>query len=78
MFVGETVKARFLIWLKLDSNFMTSLVGESNGTAMLTSVILGALTVVLVLVIVGLVVKVRKLETGTFSVTMSCCQCKYF
>ena len=38
---------------------------------MLTSVILGALTVVLVLVVVGLVLKVRKLQTGTFSVTVS-------
>ena len=47
------------------------LVGESDGIAMLTSVILGALTVVLVLVVVGLVVKVRKLQTGTFSVTVS-------
>uniref|UniRef100_A0A671Y100 Uncharacterized LOC115588964 n=1 Tax=Sparus aurata TaxID=8175 RepID=A0A671Y100_SPAAU len=37
---------------------------ESDGIAMLTSVILGALTVVLVLVIVGLVVKVRKLQTA--------------
>ena len=38
---------------------------------MLTCVILGALTVVLVLVVIGLVVKVRKLQTGTFSVTDS-------
>ena len=38
---------------------------------MLTSVILGALTVVIVLIIIGLVVKVRKLQTGTFSVTVS-------
>ncbi|XP_030285497.1 uncharacterized protein LOC115588965 [Sparus aurata] len=37
---------------------------ESDGLAMLTSVILGALTVVLVLVIIGLVVKVRKLQTA--------------
>ncbi|XP_036968658.1 uncharacterized protein LOC119027502 [Acanthopagrus latus] len=37
---------------------------ESDGIAMLTSVILGALTVVLVLVIIGLVVKVRKLQTA--------------
>ncbi|XP_036968655.1 uncharacterized protein LOC119027498 isoform X4 [Acanthopagrus latus] len=37
---------------------------DSDGIAMLTSVILGALTVVLVLVIVGLVVKVRKLQTA--------------
>ncbi|XP_036968634.1 uncharacterized protein LOC119027492 [Acanthopagrus latus] len=51
---------------------------ESDGIAMLTSVILGALTVVLVLVIIGLVIKVRKLQTGTFSVTMSCCQWKFF
>ncbi|KAM8748204.1 uncharacterized protein AB9X84_015953 [Acanthopagrus schlegelii] len=36
---------------------------ESGGIAMLTSVIVGALTVVLVLVIIGLVVKVRKLQT---------------
>ena len=51
--------------LKLDSNLMISLVGESGGIAMLTSVIVGALTFVLVLVIIGLVVKVRKLQTGT-------------
>uniref|UniRef100_A0A671Y147 Uncharacterized LOC115588968 n=1 Tax=Sparus aurata TaxID=8175 RepID=A0A671Y147_SPAAU len=38
--------------------------GDSDGIAKLTSVILGALTVVLVLVIVGLVVKVRKLQTA--------------
>ncbi|XP_036968656.1 uncharacterized protein LOC119027499 [Acanthopagrus latus] len=37
---------------------------DSDGIAMLTSLILGALTVVLVLVIVGLVVKVRKLQTA--------------
>ncbi|XP_030285496.1 uncharacterized protein LOC115588964 [Sparus aurata] len=37
---------------------------ESDRIAMLTSVILGALTVVLVLVIIGLVVKVRKLQTA--------------
>ncbi|XP_036968663.1 uncharacterized protein LOC119027505 [Acanthopagrus latus] len=37
---------------------------ESDGIAMLTSVILGALTVVLVLVIIGLVIKVRKLQTA--------------
>ncbi|XP_036968780.1 uncharacterized protein LOC119027560 [Acanthopagrus latus] len=37
---------------------------ESDGIAMLTSVILGVLTVVLVLVVVGLVVKVRKLQTA--------------
>uniref|UniRef100_A0A671XX51 Immunoglobulin V-set domain-containing protein n=1 Tax=Sparus aurata TaxID=8175 RepID=A0A671XX51_SPAAU len=38
--------------------------GESDGIAMLTSVILGALTVVLVLVIIGLVVENRKLQTA--------------
>ena len=38
---------------------------------MLTCVILGALTVVLVLVVIGLVVIVSKLQTGTFSVTDS-------
>ncbi|XP_036968779.1 uncharacterized protein LOC119027559 [Acanthopagrus latus] len=37
---------------------------ESDGIAMLTSVILGALTVVIVLIIIGLVVKVRKLQTA--------------
>ncbi|XP_036968632.1 uncharacterized protein LOC119027489 isoform X9 [Acanthopagrus latus] len=37
---------------------------ESGGIAMLTSVIVGALTFVLVLVIIGLVVKVRKLQTA--------------
>ncbi|XP_030285490.1 uncharacterized protein LOC115588957 [Sparus aurata] len=37
---------------------------ESDGIAMLTSVILGALTVVLVLVIIGLVVENRKLQTA--------------
>ncbi|KAM8747124.1 uncharacterized protein AB9X84_015259 [Acanthopagrus schlegelii] len=37
---------------------------ESDGIAMLTSVILGALTVVLVLVIFGLVVENRKLQTA--------------
>ena len=42
------------------------LVGESDGIAMLTSVILGALTVVLVLVVFGLVVENSKLQTGTF------------
>ncbi|XP_078020492.1 uncharacterized protein LOC117246371 isoform X1 [Epinephelus lanceolatus] len=36
---------------------------ESEGIAKLTSVILGALTVVLVIVIVGLIVKNRKLQT---------------
>ena len=85
MFEVETIKAKFLFRLglkpfrvKLDSNLRISRVGESDGIAMLTSVILGALTVVLVLVIIGLVVKVRKLQTGTFSVTMSCCQWKFF
>ncbi|XP_073330772.1 uncharacterized protein [Pagrus major] len=38
--------------------------GESDGIAKLTSVILGGLTGVLVLVIIGLVVKVRKLQTA--------------
>ncbi|XP_036968664.1 uncharacterized protein LOC119027506 [Acanthopagrus latus] len=38
--------------------------GESDRIAMLTSAILGALTVVLILVIIGLVVKVRKLQTA--------------
>ena len=47
------------------------LVGDSDGIAMLTSVILGALTVVLVLVVFGLVVENSKLQTGTFSVTVS-------
>ena len=53
--------------LKLDSNLMISLVGESGGIAMLTSVIVGALTVFLILVIIisGLVVKVRRLQKGT-------------
>ncbi|XP_036968636.1 uncharacterized protein LOC119027493 [Acanthopagrus latus] len=37
---------------------------DSDGIAMLTSVILGALTVVLILVVVGLVLKVRKLQTA--------------
>ncbi|XP_030285500.1 uncharacterized protein LOC115588967 [Sparus aurata] len=37
---------------------------ETDGIAVLISVILGALTVVLLLVIVGLVVKVRKLQTA--------------
>uniref|UniRef100_A0A671XXD3 Ig-like domain-containing protein n=1 Tax=Sparus aurata TaxID=8175 RepID=A0A671XXD3_SPAAU len=41
--------------------------GESDRIAMLTSVILGSLTGVLLLVIIGLVVKVRNLQTGTFS-----------
>uniref|UniRef100_A0A671XUF2 Ig-like domain-containing protein n=1 Tax=Sparus aurata TaxID=8175 RepID=A0A671XUF2_SPAAU len=52
------------------------LVGESDGIAMLTSVILGALTVVLVLVIVGLAVKIRKLQTVfcEISVTVHCLQ----
>ncbi|XP_073330774.1 uncharacterized protein [Pagrus major] len=47
-----------------DSNLTISLVGESDRIAKLTSVILGGLTVVLVLVIIGLVVKVRKLQTA--------------
>ncbi|XP_030285506.1 uncharacterized protein LOC115588970 [Sparus aurata] len=38
--------------------------GDSDGIAKLTSVILGALNVVLVLVIIGLVVKVTKLPTA--------------
>uniref|UniRef100_A0A671Y114 Ig-like domain-containing protein n=1 Tax=Sparus aurata TaxID=8175 RepID=A0A671Y114_SPAAU len=45
--------------------------GESDGIAMLTGVILGALTVVLVLVVFGLVVENRKLQTGTFSNLLS-------
>ena len=54
--------------MKLDSNLTISLVGESGGIAMLTSVIVGALTVFLILVIIiisGLVVKVRRLQKGT-------------
>ncbi|KAL7375485.1 hypothetical protein ABVT39_018302 [Epinephelus coioides] len=44
---------------------------ESEGIAKLSSVILGALTVVLVIVIVGLIVKNRKLQTGWISVSVS-------
>ena len=50
---------------KKKSNLMIVFVGESDGTAKLMIVILGGVTVVLVTVIIGLVVKVRKLQTGT-------------
>ena len=46
---------------------MIFLVEESDATTKLTSVILAGLTVFLVMVIIGLLVKVRKLKTGTFS-----------
>ena len=38
---------------------------------MLSSLILGVLTLVLVLVVIGLAVENRKLQTGTFSLTVS-------
>ncbi|XP_044196633.1 uncharacterized protein LOC122973288 isoform X3 [Thunnus albacares] len=38
---------------------------ESDGTTKLTSVILAGLTVFLVMVIIGLLLKIRKLKTGT-------------
>ncbi len=45
---------------------MIRLLDESDGMTKLTIVILGALTVCLVTVIIGLVVKIKKLQTGTF------------
>ena len=56
---------------KEESNLMIFLVEESEGITKLICVILGALTVLLVMVIIGLVVKVRKLQTGTFSMFLS-------
>ena len=44
---------------------MIFLVEECDETTKLTSVILAGLTVFLVMVIIGLLVKVRKLKTGT-------------
>ncbi len=41
-------------------------VDECDGTAKITSVILFALTIGYVVIIVGLVVKIRKLQTGTY------------
>lgn len=49
---------------------MICLVDESAG-AKLTSVILGSLIVFLLMVIIGLVVKILKLQTGTLSDTVS-------
>ena len=40
---------------------------ESDGITKLMSVILGGLTVFLVMIIIGLVVKIMKLQTGTLS-----------
>ena len=40
---------------------------ESGVILMLTSVILGGVTAVLVMVIIGLLLKIRKLKTGTLS-----------
>ena len=50
---------------------MICLAVDCDRITMLTSVILAALTVLLVMVIIGLVVKVRKLQTGTFSKFLS-------
>ncbi len=54
-----------------ESNLIICLLDESDGITKLTSVILGALTVCLVTVVIGLVVKIRKLQTGTFSKLLS-------
>ncbi|XP_034713259.1 uncharacterized protein LOC117935231 [Etheostoma cragini] len=48
----------------LKSNLMIFIIAESDGTAKLMSGILGALTVLLVMIIIGLVVKNRKLQTA--------------
>ncbi|KAM3591264.1 uncharacterized protein V6R79_025681 [Siganus canaliculatus] len=52
--------------VKVKSQFKVSLVitDKSDETAKLLSGVLGGLTVVLVLLIIGLVVKIRKLQTG--------------
>ncbi|KAM7366046.1 hypothetical protein PAMP_015515 [Pampus punctatissimus] len=44
---------------------------ESDGITKMTSVILGCVTVFLVMVVIGLVVKIRKLQTGCISVSAS-------
>ena len=46
---------------------MFLIVGESDGVAKLPIVILGGVTVVLVMIIIGLAVKNWKLQTGTVS-----------
>lgn len=45
---------------------MIFLVEQSDGIAKVENVVLGVLTVFFVMVIIGLVVKNRKLQTGTF------------
>lgn len=46
-------------------SFISSLVEAFNGITKLTNVIVGGLIIVLVVVIIGLVVIIRKLQTGT-------------
>ncbi|KAM3591129.1 uncharacterized protein V6R79_022934 [Siganus canaliculatus] len=60
--------------VKVKSQFKVSLVitDKSDETAKLLSGVLGGLTVVLVLLIIGLVVKIRKLQTG-FNLPVSDC-----
>uniref|UniRef100_A0A8C4IVF7 Ig-like domain-containing protein n=1 Tax=Dicentrarchus labrax TaxID=13489 RepID=A0A8C4IVF7_DICLA len=45
-----------------------------DGTISLMSVILGALIVVLIIVVIGLVVKIKKIQSGTYYYL--CCKCK--
>ncbi len=54
---------------------MIHLLDESDGITKLTSVILGALTVCLVMVVIGLIVKIKKLQTGTFVAVPLVCEC---
>uniref|UniRef100_A0A4W6D5V8 Ig-like domain-containing protein n=1 Tax=Lates calcarifer TaxID=8187 RepID=A0A4W6D5V8_LATCA len=49
---------------KIEFNLMIFLVEEPDGIAKLTSMILGAVTVFLVMVVIGLAVKYRKRETA--------------
>ncbi|XP_067436962.1 uncharacterized protein, partial [Thunnus thynnus] len=59
---------------KVESDLSIFLEEESDGITKLMSVILGGLTVFLIIVVIGLVVKIKKLQT----VSCQMSDCKYF